>query len=824
MTMRQGKMVPLMAGGLAVWATGAAQAQQAATTATLTIDAGAGETVQVSPTLYGAFFEEINHAGEGGLYPEMLRNRSFQERDRKQNITGWQGVGGATLFADTLNPLNAANQFALRVTTPAGLPGRAGVANTGFWGVPVRRGATYRYLVHARTMAPGATLTLTLESATGQVYARKTLNGANGDWQAFDGTLKADGDDAQARLVITTDKPGVLWLGHVSLLPTDTFRGRENGLRPDLAQMVADMKPAFLRFPGGNYIEGYNLANAYHWPRTIGPVTDRPGHYNDAWGYWSTDGLGYHEFLQYCEDIGAAPLFGVNCGIAMGPHRLVPLNGLDPWIQEALDAIEYANGPVSTPQGARRAANGHPKPFGLKYIEIGNENGIFGGGNGDGGTRTEYTERYLPFYNAIKARYPDIVCIATAPINAPADLVDDHYYNSPTWFWQNANRYDRVSRSGPKIFVGEYAVTRGAGLGNLKAGLAEAAFMMGLERNSDVVKLASYAPLFVNVHDRAWNPDTIGYDNERAYGTPSYWVQVLLAQNRPDALIPATFAASSVAPSVAATGSIGLGAWNTQVEYKDITVTQGGNVLYTSAFASGDAAGWKPQQGDWSLADGVYRQTTIGTNDTALLQIPALQDAGDYTLRLKARKTGGAEGFLILFHAPDMGNYYWWNVGGWQNTEHGLEKSAGGVHTELGDRVRGHIDTDRWYDVRVEVAGHTIRCFLDDKLIQTVSDAPPLLVAANAGRVGRKGELVVKVVNDGDTALTTQVNLAGVQSVDSDGEAITLAGTSGNDENSLDAPNKVAPVTRSLTGIAPRFTYTFPAHSLTVLRLRGVRR
>ncbi|HEY3284068.1 MAG TPA: alpha-L-arabinofuranosidase C-terminal domain-containing protein, partial [Armatimonadota bacterium] len=485
----------------------------------------------VSPTLYGIFFEEINHAGDGGLYAEMVRNRSFEDA---QGLSSWSvvsdGAATAKLALNTDSPLNSRNPRSLKLETSGTGTGRAGVANSGYWGMAVTKGHSYALSLYARREGAGPdTLVATLESPSGDVLAKGRVSGVGTEWKQFSCKLAAKEGAADARLVISPTTDGAVLLDQASLFPKRTWKGRENGLRRDLGNLVADLAPAFVRFPGGCFVEGDQLANASRWKESVGDPAARPGHWN-LWGYRSTDGLGYHEFLQMCEDLGSEPLFVINCGMAHG--GVVPMDQLEPWVQDALDALEYALGPVTSTWGAQRARNGHPKPFALRYMEIGNENGW-------GDTLPLYEERYARFYDAIKAIYPSVKLVANVPVsNRPMDLVDDHYYNSPEWFAGSVGRYDKQDRKGPRIYVGEYAVTSGCGQGNLRAALAEAAFMMGLERNSDIIEMASYAPLFVNVADRKWNPDAIVFDSATSFGTPSYHVQKLFARNRPDLLLP----------------------------------------------------------------------------------------------------------------------------------------------------------------------------------------------------------------------------------------------------------------------------------------------
>lgn len=764
----------------------------------------------VDKRLFGIFFEEINHAGDGGLYGELLRNRNLEEPG--EPIPGWSLQLGpdakATMARDRERPCQPAAPTALRLSIEQGA---ASVVAHGHFGVPLRQGDSYLLRFDARADASlQRQLTITFDTDDGDVVGSATVGPIGSDWRRFEIALGSERDVAAAALSITAHGPGTLWLDTVSLFPTATFRDQRLGMRRDLGQLLARLQPAFVRFPGGCFVEGGDrLADAFRWQQTIGDIADRPGHANANWGYWSSDGLGYHEYLQLCEDLQAEPLFVVNCG--MSHKELVPLDQLQPWIDEALDAIDYANGAVTTKWGAVRAANGHPAPFGLRLLEIGNENGMFAS---FGGSKQQYTERYRAFHDAIKARHPDVTLIADTRIDAPIEVVDDHHYQSPAWFWANAQLYDRADRRGPKIYVGEYAVTQDCGLGNLRAALAEAAFMTGLLRNSDLVVMSSYAPLFVHLQDRKWNPDLIGFDGSRAFGTPSYHVQAMFAANRPDTLLPCEVPELRAAGG---RGSIGLGTWNTHAEYQDVTVEQDGKVLYASDFAHG-TDGWHFEAGDWTVHDQALRQGQDGDHRWCRLELPALQQARDYTLRCKARKLGGAEGFLLLFHVAGADDWTWFNVGGWGNREHALERCTGGGKSGLGGHVPGSIETGRWYDLRVECHGDRIRTFIDGKLVHDEDDQGPPTFAAAAGS-SRQGDVVLFAVNGSDEARRMAIDLQGGGALQPTATATVLTSGSMLDENGLDAPLRVAPQQVPVEGIAPRFEFTFAPRSLTVLRL-----
>ncbi len=743
----------------------------------------------VSPLLFGIFFEDINCSADGGLCPERVRNRSFEDADTPEH---WAAVGPADIAVDTADPLYPETPRSLRVVAAG--PG-GGAVNPGYWGMALRRGERYTLTLAARGTG---TLSARLENADGSVvYARARAAALTEGWQTFRTVLKAGGTDPRARLAIVGDRAGTFWLDAVSLLPSRTWKG--HGLRPDLCEMLAALRPAFVRFPGGCWVEGDTMATAYRWKETLGDPARRRPLWN-LWGYHAAHGLGFHEYLVLCEDLGAEPVFCINAG--MSHKEVVPLERMGEFVQDALDAIEYANGPADSTWGSRRAQAGHPEPFGLKYLEIGNENG-----------GPAYRERWTLFHKAIKDRYPEVRLIANVwdgyPASPTPDLVDEHYYNTAEFFAAQAGRYDRRDRAGPRVFVGEYAVTAGCGQGNLRAALGEAAFMTGLERNADVVVMASYAPLFANVNHKRWNPDLICFDSSRAYGVPSYYVQKLFAENRGERILPVEIQAPRDLVRVQG-GPIGLGTWATQAEFRDVRVTQGDRVLFASDFTRG-TEGWRLVRGRWQARDGALQQLDDARGTLAVVGEP---DWTDYTLTLKARKLGGAEGFLISFRMQGEAGKSWWNLGGWGNVRHGLEMDGVSVPD-----VPGSIETGRWYDIRIEWSANRVRCFLDGTPIHDaeIHVPPPLHVSAT--RAG--DEVILKTVNMAPAPLETQVELHGAASVSPGARAMVLTAADPAAENTLEQPTRVAPVAVPVSCAGTAFQHTFPAHSLTVLRIRA---
>jgi alpha-L-arabinofuranosidase len=757
------------------------------------------EGPKVSPLLWGIFFEDINCSADGGIYAELVRNRSFEDSDKPEH---WKvtGIGDSKVEAtvDTSSPISAKNRRSLKVSVeePAGA---VGIENEGFWGVPVQKGEEYRLTLWARgTGVLGGSVLAAIANREGGRCSNPVAFNLTSDWKSYEYTFTANTTDSKAHLEIAAAGKGTLWIDMVSLFPKKTWKNRKNGLRPDLAGMLADLRPVFVRFPGGCWVEGDTMKFAYRWKETIGDLSQRRTQYN-IWNYHATHGLGFHEYLQMCEDLGAEPLFVINCG--MSHREVVPMDRMREFVQDALDAIEYCNGPTDSPWGKLRADSGHPAPFHLKLMEIGNENG-----------GPAYQERYALFYDAIKKRYPEMTLIANLLTDKrPADVVDEHYYSSPEFFIQQADRYDRYDRKGPKIYVGEYAVTQGTGQGNLRGAVGEAAFMVGMERNSDVVAMASYAPLFVNVNHRGWNPDLINFDGSRSYGIPSYHVQKLFSEHRGDVIVPVDVDSPSFAEKPKG-GAIGVGTWATQAQFKDLKVTHGDRTLWSADLAEG-TRGWKLLGGNWKVDQGALQQTATRENIRAVAG-----DKGwtDYNFSVKARKLGGAEGFLILFRVQDENQKSWWNIGGWGNTRHAIE-----IGGEVGQSVPGRIETGRWYDIRIELAGSNIKCYLDGKLVHNVKTPTLRSLHASATRVKSTGELILKVVNTSEQDLATTIRFEGLSRLVSPARAIVLTSSKPTDENSLAQPNRIAPVASSLEVSGPTIHHAFPSNSVTVIRGRG---
>lgn len=501
----------------------------------------------VSPMLYGLMTEEINHSYDGGLYAELVRNRSFMDdrKDPKYWSVVADGGAEATMALDHRDPVSQALKVSLKFSVEK-TGARAGIANTGYWGIPVRPLTTYKGSLYVKSPVSGAALDISIESPDGRTrYATSRVSGVTGPWTRYDFTMKTGAGiqpTGDARLVIAVTKPGDYWFNLVSLFPP-TYHDRPNGNRPDIMKMLAAMKPSFLRFPGGNYLEGNKFSDRFPWSETLGPLQNRPGH-ESCWGYWSTDGMGLLEYLQWCEDLHMQPLLAVFAGYTLNRDYLTgPF--LKPFVQDALNEIEYVIGDTTTTWGKRRAEDGHPAPFNLHYVEVGNEDGFDASGS--------YETRFVQFYDAIRAKYPQLKIISTVggkdglggrfPMTVRTPYAfDEHYYRNAWEMESDATHYDDYPRTGPRIFVGEWATREGSPTTDFNAALGDAAWMTGMERNSDVVVMASYAPLFVNVNPGGmqWKSDLIGYDVLKSYGSPSYYAQVMFSQYLGNRVVPVT--------------------------------------------------------------------------------------------------------------------------------------------------------------------------------------------------------------------------------------------------------------------------------------------
>ncbi len=793
---------------------------EAVTDYTITVDAGAHGPA-IDDTMYGVFFEDINRAADGGLYAELVQNRSFEystaDHASYTPLTAWS-VSGTAEAVDDSGRLDERNR------TYLSLGAGSSVTNAGYnTGIRVEQGKRYDFSVWARAGA-GATLTVTLKDAAGTLADSREV-AVRGGWTRYKATFTASRTSNRGRLTVATSADTALDM--VSLFPRETYKNQPNGLRKDLAEKIAALKPGFLRFPGGclvntgsmeDYSEtsGWQRERAYQWKDTVGPVEERATNAN-FWGYNQSYGLGYYEYFRFADDIGAMPLPVVPALVTgCGQNRATDDEALlKRHIQDTLDLIEFANGPRTSTWGGLRAEMGHPEPFGLTHIAVGNEENL----------PHEFFARFQRFRAAVEAEHPEITLISNSgPDDAGTvfdtawrlnreggvDMVDEHYYNSPQWFLRNNDRYDSYDRQGPKVFLGEYASQGNA----WKNALAEAAYMTGLERNADVVKLASYAPLLANEDYVQWRPDMIWFNNRASWGSANYEVQKLFMNNVGDRVVPSR---ASGTPDVSGpiAGAVGLSTWATSAAYDDVEVTAAdGTTLLSDDFSAG-AGRWRHVGGgSWTVQDGRYVQTDEAAENT--LVTAGDPEWRDYDLRVEAVKRSGKEGFLIAFGVKDTGTYYWWNLGGWDNTRSAVEQAVDGGKSTLISKP-GSIETGRAYDIRVEVRGRQVTLYLDGEEWGSFTDDKPAepfrqVVTEDA----RTGDLLLKVVNAQPSEARTSVDLGSAR-VSSRAQVTTLAADPDEVNTETDAP--VTPVTSTFRGVAPTFAYTFPPNSVTFMRI-----
>ena len=734
-------------------------------------------TKTVSPDLYGIFFEDINNAADGGIYAELIRNRSFE--DDNKDIPTWS-VCGASHKLVTKGLLNKVQGHALELTF-AGKQLQT-LTNDGFWGINAVQGRPYKLSLWIKGKYNG-TVKAQLVSADGKtVLAETPVNGkVTGKWH----------------------------------------KNRPNGLRPDLAEMLYNLHPKFVRFPGGCFVEGQESpANAFHWEKTIGPIEEREGHKNVNWGYRTTDGIGFDEYLQMAEDFGAKPLYVVNVGLWHGGKT--PIDSLQPWIDETLNALEYANGDVTTKYGALRAKNGHPAPYNIEYLEIGNENN-----QPDPALQSDhYYERFKKFKDAILAKYPKMHLIGNVVAwgddnpkwgsEEPVELLDEHYYRNPSWFTNAFHKYDSYERGKHGIYVGEYAVTQGFGnMGSLEAALGEGVYMMGMENNSDVVKMASYAPIFANLNRRVWAPDMIQFVSDRVFGTPSYYVQNVMFNNIGDKVLNVTVdnpysydVDYKLKPEIC---QVGVGTWATQCSFKDASLTDNGKTL------TGETVKDINIKGDWTEANGELSQTS---NEDATIRLnPVRFNAQNYTYKVRARKNSGDEGFLIIFNYVDPKNYCWLNIGGWGNTQHGIEQIVNGGKGQMAT-ASGHVETGKWYDVELNVKGDSVYAKLDGKQIFATRLKPNVTPGffATATKDSKTGEIILKIANTNIEGTTAKISLDG--KTIKNAKLIRLTANNGSEENDIDHPTNVYPTTTVIPVNSDGIELEIPASSLNILRMK----
>ncbi len=867
----------------------------------LMIDAGT-EVHDISDTLFGIFIEDINFAADGGLYAEMVQNRSFEftELASGNERHAWTDVGdisakvitGSGIPDGGYQPLNENNPNYMHLENTSGEC--AGIANKGFLdGMAVTEGASYDVSAYLRGVDGYTGRVIFDITVDGTSVAHEEIPSVTGEWQKYKVTLTpAIRASKNVKLMIRMDD-GKLDIDFVSMFPQDTYKGRENGLRKDLAEKLEALEPEFLRFPGGCVVEGYTLELGYSWKDSIGVGRDgEPLLFDGTYGniaarkqgqnIWTNEsitndpnpsfmsyGLGFYEYFLLAEDLGALPVPVLNCGMhcmAQG-HGSEPVVGSDSfnrYIQDALDLVEFCRGDASTKWGAVRIAMGHSEPFELKYVGIGNENW------GD-----VFFEKYTEFAKAfVKAKkeapemFEGIELIFTAGpddgdsgqgmymsaykyakemldieefgnITEFAGLIDHHYYNAPEWFLEHSDYYDEKNYSrdtdnmkkylyggGIPVFLGEYA----AQSNNMKAALAEAAYMTGLERNGDIVKLAAYAPLFGNRTATHWSPDLIWFRNNTVTCSTNYYVQQIFSRNAGTTLLNSALEGAQITGQDEFAGKVGVGTWNTAAKFDNIKIVDNstGDVYAQDDFSSDSLGSWqKISDGKWEIKDGVLEQSSATTNTNLHSTTGSAAYFGDeswtnYTYTLDATKISGAEGFLIPFSVGDKNNNWFWNIGGWNNTVSCLQRVKDGVKS---DQVSGtvtncRVQDGKTYSLKIVASGSNVKCYMDDKLM--IDYNIPVSSASEAYQVvstDNTGDIIVKLVNEKDTPKTFAVDLQNAGALTGTADVEIVAADSLTADNILGLDETVTLKTSAAEGISEKFNYTVSPLSVTVLRI-----
>lgn len=806
---------------------------------------------ETAKDLYGIFFEDINRAGDGGLYPEMIRNRTFEDSllpegyaEKGDGIhvmteSGWEdefnhGEGlsrwleanqpketpvpawyaeNAQMELERRDTLNKNRSAALRVTFEAG----GCVYNTGFCGIPQKKGEAYPFYLFAKVKKP-TRMEIYIEE-NGHRFAECSLFLTGNGYIRYDAIMVSDGDSENGRLMISCPEGGEVLFGFVSLMPGKTYNG--HGLRTDLVEKLKELHPRFMRFPGGCIVEGSTPSTVMMFRNTIGPVWERPGHLL-VWHYRSYNGLGFHEYLQLCEDLGMEPMYVCNCGMTCQARKCVLLRdeALEEILQDTLDAIEYAIGDADSKWGKLRARMGHPQPFKLTYLEIGNEN-----------WGPDYEERYRRFYQVIKEQYPQIKTIANAHVEEHgciAECVDEHFYNTTEFFAENLHYYDDYDRKGPKIFIGEQAVNEGLYRGKLYGALGEAAFLIGMEKNQDIVALSSYAPLLENIHYSSWSPNLIRFNNQKSLGIPTYYVWKMFGQNRGDYVLETAAEAGKVYRPLKGMASLKS---KTPLLYR--------NAVWNSAPAAvtQEMMGHVVKKGD-----GFCLQMPDEAQKQALKKrMPGADQEKSFVVFGEEDQTCGrfeADIFVEedscfeigVFSARSILSYYdqllegaervWspfgvrpllWKINGGRCF---FAETAFPQDHKLTEDFNVEVTPGAYHRFGYETDGKVIRLFVDGAVVREVEVPYSPSFAAIATENGK--QILIKMVNM--TGETDPVRIALDCEVESRYTVTVLTGEK-DAENSFEQPENVRDRTFDMQGASGNFVYQAPAYSVSVLQL-----
>ncbi len=802
-----------------------------------------------SKNLYGIFFEDINRAGDSGLYPEMIRNRTFEDSIPPRDCTtseddyslitpaGWRdefnhGEGlsrwirenhteytpypgwyanSAKMELERSDTLNQNRQAALRVNFSQ----NGYVCNTGFCGIPQKKGTEYHFFLFAKADKP-IRLVVSIGDQS-SVNCQTEIQICGEGYRRYDATLKAGTDRTDARLLLTCPEGGQVLFGFISLMPVETYNG--HGLRKDIVEKLCALHPRFLRFPGGCIVEGFTPSTAMRFQNTVGPVWERPGHLL-MWHYRTYTGLGFHEYLQLCEDLDMEPLYVANCGMTCQARCSVLMKGkgFDEMLQDVLDAVEYAVGTADSKWGRLRAQMGHPSPFQLNFIEIGNEN--FG---------PDYKERYRKFHDTISERYPWIRFIANCHVEKdglPADIVDEHFYNTAEWFAEQSHFYDGYDRKGPKVFIGETAVVRGY-VGQLYGALGEAAFMIGMERNQDVVSMASYAPLLENVNYNAWFPNLIRFNNTESFAIPSYYVWKMFGQNRGEHVVRSSEKSDILYRPVKGTASLKsrspLHFRNAKWNGKEIEVAHE-LMGHTAAEQAGFCV---------TLPDDAQKQESarmFGVDRESSFVVFGEEEAQKGTFEIEVLAEEGKEFSLGVYSSRMPKEVYisdethpkkdwnaenvkafWWKIA--QGVSSFTDPSADDA--KLSPDMQATLKFGEFNSFRYEADGKTMSLSLNGKLIHQAS--VPSFPSMTSVACDTDDEVIVKAVNM--SPLEDDIEILLDCDVESAYRATVLTGAK-DAENTFESPDRAHDVTTQLHGASRNFTYHAPAHSVSVVVLK----
>ena len=794
-------------------------------TSIITVDAES-LTYPVNKELYGLTIEEINRGVDGGLYAELIQNRSFEDGVppyncpydpvrrvlttpngwsipfmRSDSVPGWHVLSATSyMYPDTRELINDKNRRSLLVSVSASTElGTGGVAAEGYKGIALRKGEKYELSLYAKgaSMIP-KTISIQLSDSTGAVPVSDVYRIQPAyEWKNYRHTFTATQSTDRAQLTITTDTSAVFWLDVVSLFPEKTWKGRRNGLRPELMEKIEALRPQFIRFPGGSSVEGYTAGTYPIWKETVGDIATRK-HFWNIYAYGTSNGVGYHEYLQMCEDLKAEPVYVINSGVTSQSRRprYEDITAMDKLVQDALDAIAYANEPADSTLGAMRASHGHPQPFHLKYVEIGSEN--YG---------QEYAKRFVLFKQAINERFPDITVVSSSVIPGKMrnEWADGHFYAGEAFLIGNHDRFApaRYMRRSSPVFIGEFSLTDHVSQGSMQGAVAEACFLIGVENNQDMVKRLAYSPVVGNVNYPLQRQPLLMLNGSEVVATPSYYMLQLFAENRGDEVLK-TEVQTYERPQIAF-GRAGIELFDNSYEIKNAQLD--GKAIAEASVMTG---GWKVNGGE--LVPDANRWNYLLAGNAS---------EHDYTFSADIRRTKGSG--QIQFRVRDNGlggelsDYIGLTVGAGTSE---FFRQSGGVKDSLRAQVDYPFQSNRWYTVKITCKNEHISCYVDDKLVHeaTIAPLPSLISVATLDK--KTNALLLKVVNTTRHEEKTELNINGLN-VKNTADVIQLSGLP-DARNTFADPQSVVPRTKQISfSIGGPMVYSFPPNSITVIKLEA---